>query len=90
MTKPTPDEIRKAVSEILSEIAPEADLSSLRPDRPFHDQIEIDSMDFLNFVIGLHERFRAPIPESDYRHLMTLEGCIGYLTREGRSPSSPS
>ena len=51
----TRDEIRDHVIQCLQEVAPEADLGGLRPGAPLRDQLDIDSMDFLNFVIGLHE-----------------------------------
>ncbi len=65
---------------ILSEIAPEADLASLKPDVSFRDQLDIDSMDFLNFVIALHEKLHLEIPETDYPKLTTLNGCMEHLT----------
>jgi acyl carrier protein len=77
----TRDEIRETVLRALSRIAPEADLSQLRPDRRIRDQLDIDSMDLLNFVIGLHKEFRIEIPEADYPQLATLNGCIDYLLR---------
>ncbi|MGH7165428.1 MAG: acyl carrier protein, partial [Nitrospiraceae bacterium] len=58
---------------ILGEIAPEADLSTLKPDVNFRDQLDIDSMDFLNFVIALHEALRVEIPEADYPKLASLD-----------------
>lgn len=81
----TEDEIRAAVLRILGGIAPEADPSDLRPDVSLRDQLDIDSMDFLNFVIALHEATGADIPEKDYPQLASLNGCIEYLTaRLGR------
>ncbi len=65
---------------ILGEIAPEADLASLKPDVSFRDQLDIDSMDFLNFVIALHEKLHLEIPETDYPKLTTLNGCMEHLT----------
>lgn len=76
----TAADIRAAVLRQLGGIAPEADLARLRPEVSFRDQIDIDSMDFLNFVIGLHKELHVDIPERDYPKLLTLDGCIGYLT----------
>ena len=76
----TQEEIKATVIRILGEIAPEADLTRLKPDISFRDQLDIDSMDFLNFVIELDERMGVRIPESDYPKLLTLEGCIELLT----------
>jgi acyl carrier protein len=71
--------IRDTVLKVLSSIAPEADLSRLNPQGRLRDQLDIDSMDFLNFVIGLHEELHVEIPERDYGRLATLAGCMEYL-----------
>lgn len=76
----TRDEIRATVLRILGEIAPEADLTQLKPDVSFRDQLDIDSMDFLNFVIALDEELDARIPESDYPKLSTLNACVELLS----------
>ncbi|MBZ5525330.1 MAG: acyl carrier protein [Acidobacteriia bacterium] len=75
----TTQEISKEVLRILGNIAPEADLSGVRPDVPFRDQFDLDSMDMLNFVIALHKQFQIEIPEADYPRLSSLEGCAEYL-----------
>jgi len=79
-TMPTPEEIKATALRILGDIAPEADLSTLKPDVSFRDQLDIDSMDFLNFVIALHEALRIDIPEADYPKLDGLNACINYLS----------
>ena len=79
----TRDEIRAAVLRALGEIAPEADLSAITPDLPFRDQLDLDSMDFLNFVIAAHAALHVEIPEADYPKLATLDGCVDYLARAG-------
>lgn len=79
----TPNEIRSAVQETLGAIAPEADLAQLKPDVGFRDQLDLDSVDFLNFVIALHKRLHVEIPEKDYPKLATLQGCIDYLAEAG-------
>lgn len=73
----------RVVLDALGEIAPEADMSTLRRDIPFRDQLDIDSMDFLNFVIAVNERTGIDIPESDYGGLDTLDGCVAYLNAHG-------
>jgi acyl carrier protein len=78
--KPTPDEVRQTVMRILGDIAPEADLQALKPDISFRDQLDIDSMDFLNFIIALHRELGVAIPETDYPKYSTLEGCIDQLS----------
>jgi acyl carrier protein len=73
------EEIRSAVLRALGRIAPEADLSQLQPGTRIRDQLDIDSMDLLNFVIGLHKELHVEIPEIDYPKLATLDGCVDYL-----------
>jgi acyl carrier protein len=80
----TPIAIRAAVLHALGGIAPEADLDQLRPDISFREQLDIDSMDFLNFVIALHKQLGVSIPEKDYPKLLTLRGCLDYLTSRCR------
>lgn len=75
----TREEIKATILRILGEIAPEADLTRLKPDVSFRDQLDIDSMDFLNFVIALDEELKVQIPESDYPKLLTLEGGVELL-----------
>ena len=77
--KPTTEEIKSTVIRMLGEIAPEADLAAIKPDVSFRDQLDIDSMDFLNFVIAVHEALHVEIPEADYPKLITLNGCVEYL-----------
>jgi acyl carrier protein len=64
---------------------PEADLALLRPDTPLRDQLDIDSMDFLSFVIGLDRSLGVAVPESEYDRIATLDGCVDYLA-EKRDP----
>lgn len=73
------DELRAAVLRVLGDIAPEADLASLRPDVAFREQLDLDSMDLLNFVVGLHGALGVEIPEADYPKLATLDACVEYL-----------
>ncbi len=82
----TADQIRATVLRVLGEIAPEADLAQLKPDVPLRTQLDLDSMDFLNFVIALHEALRVEIPEADYPKLATLDGCVDYLVRSRGEP----
>lgn len=75
----TRDELRGVVLDALAQVAPEADPASLKPDADLRDELEIDSMDVLNFAIAVHERTGVEIPESDYRQLATIERCVDYL-----------
>jgi len=73
------EEIRTTVLRVLGKIAPEADLGSVPEDAALREELEIDSMDFLNFAIGLHDAFGVDIPEADAPHLASLRGCLDYL-----------
>jgi acyl carrier protein len=75
----TKDEIREIVHYVLGQIAPEADMSQIKPNLRIRDQLDIDSMDLLNFVVGLHKELQVEIPEADYPRLATLNGCVDYL-----------
>ena len=75
----TPDEIRVEILDILENIAPDEELSSLKDDVPFRDQIELDSMDFLDIVMELRKRHRVQIPEEDYPELASMESTCKYL-----------
>jgi len=77
----TADEIRKTIFDVLGAIAPEVEPASIVPDQPLREQVDLDSFDFLNVIIRLHEVLGIDIPESDYAELMTLESAVDYLTR---------
>lgn len=83
------DEIRSEAVRLLGNIAPEADLSALKPGVSFRDQLDIDSMDLQNFVISVYKHFGVEIPERDYPKLLTLDGCVAYLSAAlaARKPS---
>jgi acyl carrier protein len=72
-------DIRARVIAIMKSIAPELEESELRPDRPLRDQIDLDSMDWLNFLVALDEKLHVDIPEADYGKLVTLEDLLAYL-----------
>ncbi len=74
-------EIKAVILELLGNIAPEADFSQLAGDADLREELDLDSMDFLNFIIALHERMGIDIPEADYPRLFTLEGAVSYLRR---------
>ena len=71
--------IRDAISRTLASIAPEVSLEQIVATVPLRDQIDLDSMDWLNFIVGLHEQLHVDIPEADYRKLRTLNDLIAYL-----------
>jgi acyl carrier protein len=75
-------DIRNAIFRTLRGIAPEVNPAELIADQPLRDQVDLDSMDWLNFVVGLHEALKVDIPEADYRKLYTLNDLIGYLEKK--------
>jgi len=75
----TATDIREELIDILSEIVPDEDTSHLDDHKPLREQIELDSMDFLDIVMELRKRYRIQIPEDDYVHLTTLAGTVKYL-----------
>jgi acyl carrier protein len=77
----TEAEIRKLAAEVLGDIAPEADPGDLADDEDMREALDLDSMDFLNFVIGLHKGSGVDIPEADYPKLFTMKGVVTYLSR---------
>lgn len=79
--KMTEAELQTIVLRLLGDIAPEADLTSLNPTISIRDQLDIDSMDFLNFVIALDKELHIAVPETDYAKIATLNDCVNYLQR---------
>lgn len=73
------DAVRSKVLAVLAKVAPELEAASLDPRVNFRDQMDFDSMDFLNFAIGLHKAFGVDIPETDYPKLFNLAGCVAYF-----------
>jgi len=75
----TPAEIRDEILDILSEIAPDEDLSDLEDAKSFREQMELDSMDFLDIVMELRKRHRVQIPEDEYTNLASMASTVSYL-----------
>jgi len=75
----TETEIRETIIAGLSQIAPEADFEELSPTENIREELDIDSFDFLNFLIGLDDKLGVEIPESDYEKLISMDDLIGYL-----------
>jgi acyl carrier protein len=75
----TNDQIRNEVLDILSNIAPDEDLSGLKDDLPFREQMSLDSMDFLDIVMELRKRHRIQVPEADYPQLVSMASTVKYL-----------
>ncbi len=76
----TTDECKKVVLEIIAEIAPDEDLSDVKPDVALREQLDLDSMDFLDIVMELRKKHGIEVPESDYGELASLGSCAAYLT----------
>lgn len=72
-------ELRTIVLATLKTIAPEVEADALRGNRPLRQQVDLDSMDWLNFLIGLATRLKVAIPEADYGRLATLDTLVDYL-----------
>ncbi|GAI28386.1 unnamed protein product [marine sediment metagenome] len=73
------EEIRAMILEVIHEIVPDEDLSNLKGDIRIRDQIEMDSMDFLDVIMELRKRYGVVVPEDDYMELSTLDGSVAYL-----------
>ncbi|MBI4195424.1 MAG: acyl carrier protein [Betaproteobacteria bacterium] len=81
MTMLTREQARAAIFDTLCSIAPEVDAAEIVADQPLRDQVDLDSFDFLNVIIRLHEKLGIDIPENDYGELTTLDSAIDYLVR---------
>jgi len=73
-------ELERRVLEALYSVAPDAEGERLDPDVNFRDQLDIDSMDFLNFLVAVKETLGVEVPEADYALVGTLHGCVTYLS----------
>ena len=78
----TQDDVRDQILSVLTTIAPEVEADDIRDDVLLRDQVDLDSMDWLNFLIGIHKRLHVDIPESDYVSLRTLTDVVRYVQRQ--------
>lgn len=85
----TDEELKTAVLDALSSVAPELDRAALMPDVSFRDQLDIDSMDYLNYVIALHVALKIDIPEADQPHLASVNGAVAYLRPRAGQTTRP-
>jgi acyl carrier protein len=76
----TKDDCKKLVIDIISDIAPDEDLSAIKPEIKLREQLQLDSMDFLDIVMELRKRHGIEVPEADYMQLASLDSCAEYLT----------
>lgn len=82
--------LRQTVEQALHNLAPEADLARLHPQRSLREQLDLDSFDFLQLLIGLQQRLGVSVPERDYRQVDSLEGLIAHLAgRAGEAQAEP-
>jgi acyl carrier protein len=75
----TTNDIKQIILDIIADIDDEADFTGLDADKPLRDQLDLDSMDFLDIVMELRKRYKLQIPEADYPQLATLNSCVAYL-----------
>ncbi len=86
----SPVEIERQILDLFLQVAPDVDPAQLDRGAPFRDQFDFDSMDTLNFAVALHRAFAIEIPETDYRHLASLDQAVSYVsTALGRPSRSP-
>lgn len=83
-----PDDIRATVLRILHQVAPDVDAATLDPAVAIQDQVDIDSVDFMNLMVGIEEALGVDVPERDYPRVASLDACVGYLS--ARVPLSPA
>jgi acyl carrier protein len=74
--------VRQKILEVLGTVVPEMEPATLRGNRPIRDELDVDSMDLLNFVIGLNKTFGIEIPEADYRRIATVDALVEYLVQQ--------
>lgn len=77
----TREEIARTIVEALSQVAPDTDPAKVAPDADLREALDIDSVDFLNFIIALHERLGVDVPETEYAQLATIDAGADYLLR---------
>ena len=82
----TKEDTRGVVLSVLTTIAPEVDADDIQDEVLLRDQVDLDSMDWLNFLRGIHKRLNVDIPESDYSSLRTLADVVGYVEKHASTP----
>lgn len=81
-------EVKQAVLDALLAVVPEARPAEINPATSLRDQVDIDSMDFINFVVTLHDKLGVDVPESDYGRIATLDACTDYVAARLGVPAS--
>ena len=82
----TQNEIRDDILSVLTGIAPEVEPDEISDQALLRDQVDLDSMDWLNFLVGIHKRLHVDIPEADYKKLRTLADVVGYVEQHATGP----
>ncbi len=76
----TEEEVKKVVLDIIEDVAPDEDVTDLDSSKSLRDQLDLDSMDFLDIVMELRKRHKVEVPSEDYPELASLDSCVAYLT----------
>jgi acyl carrier protein len=76
----TPQEVRQVVIDIIADIAPDEELDGLKDEVSLREQLDLDSMDFLDIVMELRKHYKVEVPADDYPQLASLSSCVSYLT----------
>jgi len=85
---PSLQDIRSAIADVIATVAPETDKAALAPDRPLREQVELDSIDWVNVIVALCERFSVDIPEADYGRLTTIDSIVDCVLARGKARAS--
>ncbi len=72
--------VRQIVLDIISDIAPDEDVNEIDDSKSLREQLDLDSMDFLDIVMELRKRHKVEVPQEDYPKLATLDSCVAYLS----------
>jgi acyl carrier protein len=79
----TTQDVRNEILSVLTTLAPEVDPADIRDDVLLRDQVDLDSMDWLNFLVGIHKRLHVAVAEKDYASLRTLADVVRYVEQHG-------
>lgn len=74
------EDVKKIVIDIIADVAPDEEVDGINPEQSLRDQLDLDSMDFLDIVMELRKRHKVEVPSEDYPQLATLNSCVAYLT----------
>jgi len=86
----TPEQARRVIFEVLADIAPEVDESTVDDDHDLTEQLDLDSMDYLNWMVGINEETGVDIPQRDVSEFLTIAGAVAYLVTHSPEPARVS